>query len=121
MKDWYMFFRKYYFPRRLKIVFYIMFSIIHRITLLFLPIYIQNLIDVVFLKETTSMLNKYGILLFMILIISLFSLSSKLFLQDLIENSIQNEMKLNCIKHISKIPYSFFGERKRDIFYNVLI
>lgn len=116
MKDWYMFFRKYYFPRRLKIVFYIMFSIIHKITLWFIPIYTQNLIDVVFLKETTSMLNKYGILLFMILIIFLFSLSSKLFLQDLIENSIQNEMKLNCIKHISEIPYSVFLEKETGYF-----
>lgn len=106
MRESLRFFKKYYKNKTLKICLYILFSMLHKASILFIPIFTQKLIDSATSSKNINKLNENGLNFFIIIILFIIFLSLKTYLQNNIEISVVNDIKLSILKKINTMSYT---------------
>ena len=97
--------KKYYKNRLAKIILYVIFSILHKSSIILIPVLTQRLIDTAVAHNNITQLNHYGLLFLGTVILFILFLSARYYLQNNIETLIVNDIKLELFNKINTIPY----------------
>lgn len=106
MKEVFKFFSKYYKNHKYNIILYELFAILHKGSIILIPIFTQKLIDTATNGNNLSEFMQYGFELCIIILFFITFLCSKYYLQNKIEISILNEIKFTILKKVNSISYN---------------
>lgn len=97
--------KRFYSGKKQKIFFYILFSLLHKASVIILPLLTQKLVDTALQHNNISDLHRYGLINLIVTLLFMCFLSGRYYLENNLNTRILNEMKHAMIESTGQIPY----------------
>lgn len=106
IKNIFYFFTNYYIKKKFKVIFYVMFLVLHKVSIIFIPLYSKKLIDIAVEGNNIKKLNYNGIIFSLIIVAFLIFLICRNYLLKRINLEVTSDLKKKAISKINKINYN---------------